>query len=114
MDDGVDLPGADALDVHLGHGDDHRPLAADASLMQLRVERPPVFVVVVPGLRDPQTDLANAGLQILRLESVGVALTVGSSLMRLGLKHLFSLDVHGVIHERGEGGGHGGWTVLDE
>ncbi len=34
--------------------------------------------------------------------------------MRLGLEHLLSLDLHGVIHERGEGGCHGGWTVLNE
>jgi hypothetical protein len=41
-------------------------------------------------------------------------LTVAGSLMRLGLEHLLSLDLHGVIHERGEGGCHGGWTVLNE
>jgi hypothetical protein len=34
--------------------------------------------------------------------------------MRLGLKHLLTLDLHRVIHERGEGRGHGSWAVLDE
>jgi hypothetical protein len=41
-------------------------------------------------------------------------LTIGSSLMGLGLKHLLTLDLHSVIHERGEGRGHGSWAVLDE
>jgi hypothetical protein len=41
-------------------------------------------------------------------------LTIGSSLMRLGLKHLLTLDLHRVIHERGKGRGHGSWAVLDE
>jgi hypothetical protein len=31
-----------------------------------------------------------------------------------GLEYLLSLDLHRVIHERGEGRGHGGWAVLDE
>jgi hypothetical protein len=34
--------------------------------------------------------------------------------MRLGLEHLLALDLHRVIHERGEGRGHGRWAVLDE
>ncbi len=78
------------------------------------VERPPVLVAVAARLRDPQVDPADTGLEGLRLESVGVALTVASSLMRLGLEHLLALDLHGVIHERREGRGHGSWAVLDE
>jgi hypothetical protein len=41
-------------------------------------------------------------------------LTLGSSLMRLGLEYLLSLDLHGMIHERGEGRGRGSWAVLDK
>jgi hypothetical protein len=97
LDDGRHLPGADALDVHLGYGQGHRPLAADASLERARVEGPSVLVPVATGLRDPQVDLADASLESLRLESVGVALTVASSLMRLGLEHLLSLDLHRIV-----------------
>ena len=34
-------PGADALDLHLGHGEDHRPLAADAPIESLGIEGRP-------------------------------------------------------------------------
>ncbi len=73
-----------------------------------------MLVAVVAGLGNPQGDLTDASLESLRLESVGVALTVAGSLTRLGLEHLLSLDLHRLVHERGEGGGHGGRTVLDE
>jgi hypothetical protein len=33
-----------------------------------------VFVAIAPGLRDPQDDLADTGLERLRLESIHVAL----------------------------------------
>jgi len=114
LDDGGDLPGACALDVHLGDSKGHGPFAADAPPEGPGGERPPVLVAVVAGLWDPQVDPADAALQCLRLESVRVALTIGSSLMRLGLKHLLTLDLHRMIHERGKGRGHGGWSVLDE
>ena len=114
LDDRRNLSGADALDVHLGDSKCHGPLAADAPLEGPGVKRPPVLIAVVTGLWDPQVDPADAGLQGLGFESVGIALTIGSSLMRLGLKHLLTLDLHRVIHERGEGRGHGSWAVLDE
>jgi hypothetical protein len=40
-------------------------------------------------------------------------LTVGGSLMRLGLEHLLPLDLHGMVHESGKGGGHGIGAMLD-
>jgi len=113
LDDGRHLPGADALHVHLGDGQGHRPFAADASFERLVIERPPVLVAVATGLGDPQVDLADASLESLRRESVGVALTV-ADVTRHGLEHMLSLDLHGVIHERGESRGHGGRAVLDE
>jgi hypothetical protein len=45
---------------------------------------------------------------------MGVTLTIAGSLMRLDLQLLLSLDLHRVVHERGESGGHGSWAVLDE
>jgi len=114
LDDGRDLPGADALHVHLGDGECHRPFTTDAPFQRPRVERSPILVPVAAGLGNTQVHLANAGLQGLGFKTVGVALTVASSLMRLGLEHLLSLDLHRVVHERGEGGGHGSRTVLDE
>jgi hypothetical protein len=34
--------------------------------------------------------------------------------MRLGLQRLLALDLHGMIHQRGESGRHGGRALLDE
>ncbi len=78
LDDGRHLPGADALHVHLGHGKDHRPLATNTPAECLRIEGPAVRVPVVPSLRDPQFDQADAGVQRLGLKTVGVALTIDS------------------------------------
>jgi len=81
LHDGRDLSGADTAAVHLGDRQDHGPLAADSPLQALGVEGPPVFIVVAAGLRDTQRHLAHPGADGLGLESVGVALTVGRSLM---------------------------------
>lgn len=66
LDDGRDLPGADALDVHLSDGERHGPFAADAAIKGLRVERPPVLVTVVAGLGDPQIYPALVSLRSTR------------------------------------------------
>jgi hypothetical protein len=108
------LPGADALDVHLGDGARHRSLAADALLERPRVKPLSVLFTVATGLRYAEGDLADASHESLRLESVGVALTVVGSLMRLGLEGLLSLDLRGVVYERGESGRHGGRTVVEQ
>lgn len=114
LHNGRDLPGADSLHVHFGDGERHRPFNADASLERPRLKRPPVLVTVAASLGDPQIHLADASRQGLGLGSVGVALTIGSSLIRLGLEHLLSLDLHGVIHERRAGRCNGRWAMLDE
>jgi len=77
------------------------------------VDHPRLLRPFAPSLRDPQADLADACVQDLRLEAVGVAVTVGGSLMRLGLEHLLPLDLHGMVHEGREGGGHGIRAMLD-
>jgi len=79
------LPGADTLDVHLGVSEGHGPLIAYSPVEALGVEGPPVLVVVVAGLRASQMHLAHPGVDGLRHEYVGVALTVGRSRMTLGL-----------------------------
>jgi hypothetical protein len=109
-----DLPGADALDVHLGDRECHGPFAANASLEALGVEGPPVVVVVVAGLRDSQVHLAHPGVDRLRLESVGVALTVGRSLVRLGLERLLPFDLHSAVHDDRKSRGHGRGAMLDQ
>ena len=114
LDDLGDFPRADALDVHLGDGDRHRPLAADTALERPRVEGTALVVAETPGLGNPQIDVADAGLEGLRLELVGIALTIGGSLMRLGFKGLLALDLHGMIHERGEDLGDRRRTQIDQ
>ena len=99
LDDFGDLPGADALDVHLGDREGHGPFTANPAIEALGVEGASLFIVVFAGLRDPKVDLAHPGMDGLRLESVGVALTVGRSLMRLGLEHLLPLDLHSDVHD---------------
>ena len=59
-------------------------------------------------------DLAYPCPHGLGLDSVGLALTVGSSLMRLGLQWLLAIDLYGLVYERGESGRPGGWAVLKE
>ena len=68
LHDRRDLPGADALDFHLGDSKCHGPLTADAPLEGPGVKRPPVLIAIVTGLRDPQVDPADAGLQGLGFE----------------------------------------------
>ena len=114
LDDLRDLPCADYLDVHLGDGQGHGPLAAYSSVEALGIGGPPLFVVVIAGLRNSQVHLAHSSAQGLRLESVGVALTVGCSLMRLGLQSLLALDLHGTVHDDGIGRGHGRRAMLDQ
>jgi len=109
-----DLPGADDLDVHLGDRQGHGPLAAYAPVEALGVEGPPLFVVVVAGLRDPQLHLAQTSTEGLRLESVRGALTVGRSLMRLGLESLITLILHGTVHDDGIGRGDARRAMLDQ
>jgi hypothetical protein len=70
--------------------------------------RPAEFVSGVDG------DLAYPCPHGLGLDSVGLALTVGSSLMRLGLQRLLAIDLYGLVHERGDSGHPGGWAVLKE
>ena len=90
LNDSRDLPGADALEVHLGDGQRHRPFAPDAPFQRPGIERPPIHVVVATGLGNPQIHLADSGLEGLRLESVGVALTVAGSLA--SVRHAPAID----------------------
>ena len=68
LDDPRDLAGRDAADIHLGQRGGQCPLAADAALECLRIE------VDVACLGDSQVQIADAAVQRLALEPVGVAL----------------------------------------
>ena len=96
------LPRTDPRDVNLGDGDGDRPLAADAAFECPEVEGAALVVTEASGLGNPQIDLADAGLEGRRLESVWVALTIGRSMTRLVVGGLLRLDLHGMILERGE------------
>ena len=78
FDDRRHFPGADALHVHLVHGKNHRPLAANSPIEGLGVEVSAIPVVVAAGLRDPQIELSDAGVERLGLEAACVALTTGA------------------------------------
>ncbi len=62
LGDGGDLPGRDALDVHLGHGQLRRPLAPDPLLQSRRVELDPTSPRHVDGER-PDPGVNGPGLE---------------------------------------------------
>src|SRR6187455_2041194 len=67
-EDGGDPAGGDALDVYFGNGEGQGAFAALAALEGRRIE-----VEIAPDLGDIDLQLAEAGLDGLRLEAVGVA-----------------------------------------
>jgi hypothetical protein len=70
---------------------DWRPLPFGHSLLKPSVHGRIIDGVIAASLRDPQVDLADAGVQRLRLKTVGVALTIGSQ-ARLGQEHTGDLQ----------------------
>lgn len=92
LDDLRDLPGADALAVHLGDRQDHGPFAAHAPLEALGIEGPTFVVVVVAALWDAQPHLADRGTNRLAHE-------LGSMEKRVANSVLIKLNQIGTVTE---------------
>jgi hypothetical protein len=64
-----------------------------------------IEVEIAPDLRDIDLQLAEAGLDGLRLEAVGVAFAARRALVRRSAQSLRALDRHGVVEQHAHGFG---------
>jgi len=99
LGDGGDLAGRDALDVHLGHGQLQRPLAAEPLLQGRGVE------LDAPCLGHGQRERPDPCLDGLGLEAVGVPLAVVAALIGPGPEHGGPLQLHDLVEQDPEGVG---------
>ncbi len=97
-ENGADAAGGDALHVHLRDGKGQGAFTAQAALQGGRIE-----VHLPADLRNGNGDLAEAGLQRLRHEPVGVALARRGALVGSGAEDLRTFGFHGEIEEQADG-----------
>ena len=105
---GGDAACGDALDIHLGDGQSQGALAAGAAF-----EGGGIKVHAAANLRNGEGELAEAGVEGLGFEAIGVALAGVGALVRLGGEHAGTLDLHGLVEEEGEGVGEAGGAVFE-
>ena len=94
FEDGGDLSRGDALDIHFRQRKFKGLLAADAFFEGRGVE-----LDLAADLRDGESDVAEAGLESLGFEAVGVAEACVGALERAGLEHVGALGLHGLVDE---------------
>ena len=82
------------MDIHFGERELESLLAADALF-----ESRGVKLDLTADLRDGKSDVAEAGLESLGFEAVGVAQASVCALERQGLEHMGTLGLHGLIDE---------------
>lgn len=97
FDDGRDLAGGNALDIHFGQGEFEGLLAANALLQGGRIE-----IQVAADLGDLKLDEAGTGGQRFGLEAIGVAQAGVGAFIGLGLERLAALLAHGFIDEQAD------------
>jgi hypothetical protein len=94
LENGGDFSCGDALDIHFGERELEGLLAADAFFESRGVE-----LDVAADLRDGKGDVAQAGLEGLGFEAVGVAQASVGALERPGPEHVGTLGLHGLVDE---------------
>ena len=109
FDDGGDLAGGDALDVHLGQGQLEGLFAADALFEGLGIE-----VQIAAHLGHAELDGANAGGDGLGFEAIGLALPGFGAFVGLGLERLGAFLAHGFIDQEAEAFGEAVGALLGE
>ena len=109
FDDGGDLAGGDALDVHFGHGEFEGLLAADPFFQGAGVE-----VGFATDLGHAEGDGADAAGEGLGFVAVGVAFTGVGALVGLGLEDLMAFDAHGFVDENAEAFGEAGVALVSQ
>ena len=105
---GGDTAGGDALDIHLGDGQGQGALAAGAAFKGGGIE-----IHAAADLGDGEGELAEAGVEGLGFEAIGVALAGVGALVGLGREHAGALDLHGLVEEEGEGVGEAVGAVFE-
>ena len=106
-------PRRDSLKIHFRDGELESPLAAKATLERSWIEG--LSALGQPAdLGDLEGELADARLQILGFESVGVPHALGAALVGRGPQKLRALDLHRFVEERLEGVRHRGKAILGE
>jgi hypothetical protein len=93
----VHLAGRDPAEVHLGDRQLQGPLAALSAFQAGRVEP------AVAGLGDVEHQAAQAGVERLGLEPVGVPAAVRGALVRFGLEVGRPLELHRRVEQGGQG-----------
>ena len=97
FDDGRDLAGGNALDVHFGQGQFEGLFTADALLEGGGIE-----VQIAADLRDLELNGAAAGDEGFGFKTVGVAQAGVGALIGLGLEGLRTLLAHGFIDQQAD------------
>jgi hypothetical protein len=97
LDDGGDLAGGNALDIHFGHGELEGLLGANAFFQGAGIESG-----VAADLRDANGDGTDPAGEVFGLVAVGVTQAGVGAFARLGLKDLMAFDAHGFIDEQAQ------------
>jgi hypothetical protein len=98
FENGGDLAGGNALDVHLGDGQGQSAFAAPASFQCGRIE-----FDFAADLRHGDGHFSQAGLEGLGLKAIGVAGAAGRAFVGIGAERLGALDLHGVVEQEAHG-----------
>ncbi len=109
LDDGGDLAGGNALNVHLGEGQLEGLFAADALVEGRRVE-----LETAADLGDVEVDGADAGGEGLVLEAVGIAKARVGTLVGFGAKGGGTLAQHRLVDEEADALGKSTGTLFGE
>ena len=109
FDDGRDLAGGNALDVHFGQGQFEGLFAADALLEGGGIE-----VQIAAHLRDLELNGTAAGDEGFGFETIGVAQAGVGAFIGLGLEGLGTLLAHGFIDEQADALGEAAGAFLIE
>ena len=110
FDDGRDLAGGDALDIHFSQGQFEGLIAANALLQGGGKE-----VQIAANLGDLELDAAGRGGQGFGFEAIGIAQAGVGALIGLGLEDLAAFLAHGFIDEQADAFGKAaGAFVIEE
>ena len=109
FDDGRDLAGGNALDVHFGQGQFEGLFTADALLEGGGIE-----VQIAAHLRDLELNGTAAGDEGFGFETIGVAQAGVGAFIGLGLEGLGTLLAHGFIDEQADALGEAAGAFLIE
>ena len=109
LDDFGDFSGGDALDIHLGKGEQEGLFAAGSFFQSTRVK-----IHAVANLRDAQLDGTDTGGQSLGFEAIGTSEPILATLVGAGLKDSRAFLNHGFVDEQAQALGKTGGALRGE